>query len=370
MSRHEESPFQSAGGLDRDKAYVKRPCDEEFLRTVQDSSEQGLVNVLLAPPCSGKTSLLKRQIDVLAPDSKCFYLDLTSTGGIVKTQDFFDSVYTIIEENGSTVAERHKKLKVPVSWKELFKALDSFLLPGQRGFLFIDEINYVISSYEFFDALLEQVANYVDSKQERMRVAIAGIDVDCVVSKTVRKKLKTRMIKINDLSNDEMNQFTKFITDGRVSLRDIYSKIYVWTSGHPSLTQSCLNHLWDTGKLPRAGGVVGSADGEINRWAGDFRETQQMSYPFSRISERFEHAGVASGHRTDIQIIDKEEMKAVMRQVLTNKFVEHRPDDPIQASLISLGALKLDTRHGAPALVMRNQLFQEMTADLFNRWHL
>lgn len=362
------SPFQVSHPLTGEHGYIVRSCDDEFFNKVN----QGCLIAILAPPQSGKTSLIWRQIPRLEEQGITnFYIDLKGIGDRINRERYVSDTLRITRVRDGSFLDTIRDPSHLRSWRGLFDFLEVELrLAGQeRGVVHIDELSELIKSRGLYEDLLDTLFVRYQSGPPRLGVVLAGIDIDAFLSTTLGRRVipSHTPIQVQDFTLAEMYQFENYLNIYQLSGKDVYEKIHELTDGHPSLTQHLLDALWRTGEF-HEDGIGRDYDEFFANWASDFIIQPDSFYPLRWIQEQISDAHKVRQYTGDLCPISKERMVACYQSVLLKEPIPFDADDYNQRALLTAGLLKLGTDStagsaGQTVLRMRNRLFKDAFKD-------
>ncbi len=254
--------FYTNGALPADHPYyVLRPADHDAQRALQ----QGKIIYAIAPRQVGKTSLLKRLVARLESQGwHCCQIDLATFRNLEQSRWFQQMGERITRACGTSAASR------PLNDQQDFRTflLDEIGLgrstPTTRLALFFDEAEGLLG-LDFADEFLMTLRDLYqqrDTYPGQLLISFAGaVDPQVLITDPSISPFNiAEEIVLNDFTPSEAYTLTTHLAHtGRPVEPDVHRQIYVWTSGHPYLTQRLCEIItaWiEARQLPRISSTV------------------------------------------------------------------------------------------------------------------
>ena len=242
--------YQVGGSLKVDApSYVKREADDNLYYALKAGKFCHILNCRQM----GKSSLRVRTVQRLQDEGiSCASIDLTTVGSNASQQQWY----------GGIIYELWKKFNLSgkvnlKTWlrdceelsgvQRLSRFIEEMLLgnvPGEQLFIFIDEIDSVLSlefSIDDFFAFIRACYNQrVDNREyDRLSFALFGVATpgDLIADKTRTPFNIGEAIALNGFQSDEVAPLTKGLYGKVEAPERVIKEILAWTGGQPFLTQ-------------------------------------------------------------------------------------------------------------------------------------
>ncbi|MCW3061886.1 MAG: GUN4-like family, partial [Capsulimonas sp.] len=349
-----ETEFYVAGGnlMPGARSYVVRPADDELFESIKD----GHYSYVLTSRQMGKSSLMHRTaIQLQEYGITPILLDLTSIGANLTVEQWY---FGLLAEIGTQLAISEDMERY---WKEnqnhgplyrFIHALDNIALAKSDATLaiFIDEIDFVrglknFSTDEFFAAIRQCYnARANNERMRRLTFCLLGVATPADLIRDVNTTPFNigRQIELTDFTLDESQALASELdTDPKLANRKL-ERIFVWTNGHPYLTQKLCLAL---SQCPEC------SPGDVDRICHEMFLSSGVRRSEDNLI--FAHNTLRNGSEDPAAVI------GLYRKVLGGKRVPHDPSDPVLAQLRLAGVVRADRGR----IHVRNKIY----AQVFDR---
>lgn len=246
-SESRQSEFFVAGGtlLPRVPSYVDRPADDELLRF----ASQGEFCYVLTPRQMGKSSLMVRTARRLeAQGIKTAIVDLTQIGTMEADTWYFDFLSELVRFFRLSVDleawwEQKSTLGAPSRFRSFLR--DVLLTEvDEQIVIFVDEIDFTLK-LDFSDDFFAAIRSIYNSRSQeidfnRISFVLLGVasPADLIKERGLTPFNIGKGVLLHDFEIDDAGVLIdRLETHYQGQGQSIFERIYLWTGGHPYLTQ-------------------------------------------------------------------------------------------------------------------------------------
>jgi hypothetical protein len=351
--------FQAGGTLRKGSVYVERPADEEL----PEALARGEFCYVLTTRQMGKSSLCVRTMGRLRSQGlACVSIDLTGIGS--QTSHAGDWYYGIVSEialqlgldSPDSFWDTNKNLS-PVHAFSRYLEHEVLVKAEGQVIIFVDEIDSVLAlpfARDDFFAAVRALYNRRAERAENERITFCLLGVAApgdLIADPARTPFNIgRAIRLEDFTRQEMEAFRDtLVTLGQMEDHDagrLLDEIFLWTAGHPYMTQRVCDDLCG---LQRGWGVDGAVRARF--------------LARGRIEDaNLQYAEKCFGHRHDDRRREQaRRMLHLYRRLLDEENVPAEAGEPVQVAL-QLTGMAAERRGVANTriLTVRNRVFREV----------
>ncbi len=374
------SHFQVGGAVQQGALYVARKADSELL----DALRHGEFCYILAPRQIGKSSLRIRVGQALAREQvRCVSIDFSGIGSTSVTID--EWYYSIADDIAQALGlpnldlfwTTHQHLTPVHRW---YRFIRNELLDRVAGpiVVFIDEVDSVLAlsfATDDFFASIRSAYNLRadDPEYGRLTFCLLGVAAPAdLIQNSVRTPFNIgREIRLDDFSRVELGTLRPGLEGLGCDADALLDAVYVWTAGHPYMTQRLCDDLARHGPVTRGGESARVDDAAFNLFVRSGRGGDaNLAYAEKRLD--------MNASRMKVR-----QLLHMYRKLLDNDRVPAEPNNQIQTELRLTGlAAECLGERGEIYLRTRNLIFAEVydhkwlrtkekeqrLAELVDRW--
>ncbi len=241
--------------------YVARKADKELLNALENGKFCYVFNCRQM----GKSSLRVQAMHQLqAQGMSCASIDITSLGSDLDQQQWYNGIITQLflgfslagKINLKTWLKERENISPVQKLKEFLEEIILVHVKGEKAFIFIDEIDKVLSlkfSLDDFFSLIRFCYNQraEDQQYERLCFALFGV---ATPSDLIREKTQTpfnigQAIELTGFTLAEISPLASGLQTIADSPNHVLQNILEWTGGQPFLTQKVCSLLLQHNQL-------------------------------------------------------------------------------------------------------------------------
>lgn len=348
--------FQIGGAIPVGRLYIERKADAE----VVDTLAEGEFCYVLAPRQIGKSSLrLRASKELERRGFRCVSIDFSGIGsGSTIDEWYFSIAYEIAEglglDNPELFWTQHEHLTPVHRWYRFIRneLLDS---SDEPVVVFIDEVDSVLAlsfTTDDFFASIRSAYNLraEDPAYRRLSFCLLGVAAPTdLIQNPVRTPFNIgHGIRLADFTRAEIDAFSPGLKELGGDTEALLSAVYLWTSGHPYMTQRILE------EVARQGSLRGKSESDAIDDAAYqiFLRSGKSSDPTLAYVEK----------RLDMcdSRVRMRQMLHIYRKLLAGEEVLAEPNSPIQAELRLMGIAADKDLDAHTLLRPRNLIFAEV----------
>ena len=374
------SHFQVGGAVQQGALYVARRADRELLEALR----HGEFCYILAPRQIGKSSLRIRVGQALAREQvRCVSIDFSGIGSTSVTID--EWYYSIADDIAQALGlpnldlfwTTHQHLTPVHRWYRFIRNELLDRVPGPIV-VFIDEVDSVLAlsfaTDDFFASIRSAYNLRADDPEYcRLTFCLLGVAAPAdLIQNSVRTPFNIgREIRLDDFSRVELGTLRPGLEGLGCDADALLDAVYVWTSGHPYMTQRLCDDLARHGPVTPGKEAAQVDDAAFNLFVRSGRGGDaNLAYAEKRLD--------MNASRMKVR-----QLLHLYRKLLDNDRVPAEPNNQIQTELrlTGLAAECLDD-NGEIYLRTRNLIFAEVydhkwlklkekeqrLAELVDRW--
>ncbi len=258
MSGGPRSGFQVGGAVQQGALYVERRADRELLEALR----HGEFCYILAPRQIGKSSLRIRVGQALAREGvRCVSIDFSGIGSTSVTID--EWYYSIADDIAQALGlpnldlfwTTHQHLTPVHRWYRFIRGELLDRVPG-NVVVFIDEVDSVLAlsfATDDFFASIRSAYNLRadDPEYKRLTFCLLGVAAPAdLIQNSVRTPFNIgKEIRLDDFSRAELGTLRPGLEGLGCNADALLDAVYVWTAGHPYMTQRLCDDLAQHGPV-------------------------------------------------------------------------------------------------------------------------
>lgn len=351
------SGFQVGGAVQQGALYVARRADRELLEALR----YGEFCYILAPRQIGKSSLRIRVGQALAREGvRCVSIDFSGIGSTSVTID--EWYYSIADDIAQALGlpnldlfwTTHQHLTPVHRW---YRFIRNELLDRVAGpvVVFIDEVDSVLAlsfATDDFFASIRSAYNLRadDPEYGRLTFCLLGVAAPAdLIQNSVRTPFNIgKEIRLDDFSRAELATLRPGLEGLGCDPDALLDAIYVWTSGHPYMTQRLCDELERHGPVAAGSEVARVDDAAFNLFVRSGRGGDaNLAYAEKRLDMNASRIRVR-------------QMLHLYRKLLDGEKVPAEPNSQVQTELRLTGLAAESMTHGEIHLRTRNLIFAEV----------
>lgn len=368
--------FQTAGTLQENSFYVRRPADIELPKAL----EFGEFCYILAPRQIGKSSLRVRTARNLRERGiRCATIDLTGIGTELKEEQWYLGLAQQIVDSLPLTLDpeifwkQHSALSPVQRWLQFLRN-EILTRVRETVVVFVDEIDVMLSlpfSRDDFFASIRALHNKRadDLHYNRLTFCLIGV---AKPADLVRNSARTpfnigRGILLEDFTQREAREFLPGLQSFTWNSEAMLREIYEWTNGHPYMMQRICKAVTE-----QEVGLIINEKELVNRLVRELflkrgrTEDANLMYADQRFKKNRSSLAVSAPIPRQLRRSEDRlqaltaSMLALYRKLLEDERIRADKDDAIQMELRLTGMVALRQSENGAFLKIRNRIFAQV----------